>query len=152
MGDVRPKRSIIYDEIGDRLGRGRKAGRTQVSTPAGVSHETKRIALEHAKQVIVHRHLAEVIAVFKHEIEFLKMLDEWYQNHFPDAPQPSESGVDTLAEIIGEYYRQNGLYRPGLEPPRPDASGAIAEPMIDVDGRPMFKGRPRPRRKKAAVT
>lgn len=147
MGDVKPQRSIIWDEIGDRLGRGRKGRRKEVSTPAGISHETKRIALEHVKQLIVHRHHGEVLQVFAHEVEFLRMLDEWYLSHFPGADKPSESGVDALAGHIAEYYRQHGLSRPGFEAPVVSSDGAVAEPMIDIDGHELFHGKPRPRKK-----
>jgi hypothetical protein len=148
---VRPKRSIIYDEIGDRLGRGRKGDRPLVRTPAGASRETKRKALEWAKRLVVHRHFKEVQQVYESQVAFLMALDEWWLERMnrtrPSGWQtltPSETDVDSLLAAIKVYYRENGLDQ---SEEHTLSDGAVEEPMLATDGREMFHGRPRPRKR-----
>jgi len=165
MDGVKP-RSIIWDEIGHRLGRGRKFGRKDVSTPANVSHETKRLAVEHAKGVIVNRHWDEVLEVFAHEIEFFQLLDEWYLKDHPKGvnvrafdefglvTKPTEAGTVVLAEVLQAYYEAHQLSRAnGVQLAETTASivqaGEVVDEgaIIDAEGRELFHGRPRPRKK-----
>jgi len=140
---TRVKRSIIYDEIGDRLGRGRHGGREEVRTPDGVSKNLKRIALERAKLLVAHRHWAEVRKVFDNEIAFLAEVDNWVGGGLD---QLDNAGMMSAQE---RYYREHGLKRPGQLSVVPEPAVAVDQelPLEDDTGRQLFHGRPRPRKK-----
>jgi hypothetical protein len=145
--DVRPKRSIIWDEIGDRLGRGRKIvkNRPEINIPNGATPEQKRIALERAKMLVVHRHFAELQKIFQNEVEFLVELYKW-------AGVTGDLGAEEIRLLTETYYEAKGIKRPDvltvkLDPVTITTDGAIADPMIDTEGHELFHGRPRPRRR-----
>ena len=133
-------RSIVYDEIGLRFGRGRKPNhvRKPISAPAGVSNETKRKALEQAKQLIIHRHFAELRSVFTNQVEFYIALDEWA------GAKASEQGIKELKSVIEAYYQAHGFVQHEVEPPKISADGAEQVPLL------MTSGRPRPRKKQTS--
>ena len=148
MVDVTPKRSIIYDEIGERLGQGRKyAGgtRTEVRSPAGVSRRTKKLALERAKAAVINRHFHEVVTLFNDEIEFLKALDEWGSKDRPDGFKISERGSDAVLQATKRYYEEYELNKPDVRPEdaHQGQDGSVEVPIFLPSGRQ----RPRPKKK-----
>jgi hypothetical protein len=147
---ARARRSIIYDEIGDRLGRGRHGGRQEVHTPDGMSQNLKRIALERAKLLVVNRHWEEVRKIFDNEIAFLAEVDRWIGGGLDQLDNPG-----MLAATVS-YYQTHGMKRPAAltEPTvtqvgEPAINGAVeAElPLEGPDGRELFHGKPRPRKR-----
>lgn len=136
MGPQKSNRSVVHDEIGDRLRQGRKtANRPTIRTPPNTSIEMKRKALERAKQLVIHRHFTEVQRIFDQEIKFLVELYIW-------AGQPQDFNADVVADLTEKYYAAHPVSE---EHTLKDQ--AIEEPMFTTDGREIFHGRPRPRRR-----
>ena len=130
-------KSAVHAEIGVRLSQGRKAlGRPEIKTPAGVSMNIKRKALERAKALVIDRHFDEVRKICAEEIEFLVGLYEW-------AGKPEDFSAEAISKLSERYFEATKVER--VELVEDDA-------IIDTEGRELFYGKPRPQKKLSSNT
>lgn len=132
------KRSIVYEEIGDRLGTGRKDGdRTELrGTKYGLDSEMVKYVSRLAKEVVINRHWAEVQQVFAHEAEFFRALRLWQQ-------EQGDWGLKgKLPDLIARYYEAHGMTRGEQTKPTPAATDKTPA-MFLSSGRPRPQRRPR---------